>query len=183
MSHNYRWASGFAFQKSISFSSCFKICNVMHLIGEESIHTRNFHICDSLALPIWESIQDSLSTKWLIPCPYYNDKTEAQREERPWGRSDGESEKLGLPPVNRFRTMFIPSVQRSLKVPGSATKMNPSLVPVKPPPACSVAPVSSLSRPRELNTWAMGSPWVLPSSTLITTLTYIVTILEEMKIF
>lgn len=32
--------------------------------------------------------------------------------------------------------MFIPSVQRSLKVPGSATKMNPSLVPVKPPPAC-----------------------------------------------
>lgn len=37
----------------------------MYLIGEEPIHISNFHICDSLALPIWESIQASLSTKWI----------------------------------------------------------------------------------------------------------------------
>lgn len=39
----------------------------MYLIGEK--HISNFHICDSLALPIWESIQASLSTEWIIPCP------------------------------------------------------------------------------------------------------------------
>lgn len=109
----------------------------MHLIGEESIHISNFHICDSLALPnmgihLGLTLHKVVNTFSLI----YNDKTEAYRKERPCGRSDSKSEELGLPPVNRFHTMFITSVQCSLKVPGSATKMNPTLVPVKPPPTC-----------------------------------------------
>lgn len=108
----------------------------------------------------------------------YNDKTEAQKEERPCGRSDGKSEELGLPPLNRSHTMFITSVQCS------ATKMNPSLLAARPPPhACSAAPGSSLSHPRQLNNWAMENHRVLPSLTLTTTLIYIVTILEEMKTF